>query len=161
MLVANYPHRRYRTSTGATSFSSANAASLAAALRVSATEAPSLIKWVRGENTDNEKTDGVATEARPSIHGDVPHLSPTVLTVSDTNLYLFYGANDGMIHAIHGGPPTPSGNQGNEVWTFLPEEFFPKMNRLRQNAPVTWNFDTVTTNVTLTSGSATGAVGTT
>jgi type IV pilus assembly protein PilY1 len=148
-------------STGATSFSSANAASLATALRVSTTEAPSLIKWVRGENTDGEKSDGVATEARPSIHGDVLHSSPTVLTVTNTNLYMFYGANDGMIHAIHGGPPTPSGNQGNEVWTFLPEEFFPKMNRLRQNTPVTWTFDTITTTVTLTSGSATANVGTT
>jgi len=149
------------TSTGATSFSSANATSLAAALRVSTAEAPSLIKWARGENTDNEKSDGVATEARPSIHGDVLHSGPTVLTVTNTNLYMFYGSNDGMIHAIHGGPPTPSGNQGNEIWTFLPEEFFPKMNRLRQNTPVTWSFDTINTTVTLTSGSATATVGTT
>jgi type IV pilus assembly protein PilY1 len=144
------------TSTGATSFSSANAASLASALRVSAAEAPALIKWVRGENVESEKSDGLATEARPSIHGDVLHSSPTVLTVSDTNVYVSYGTTDGMIHLIRGGRDSTAGN---EVWAFLPEEFFPKMNRLRHNSPVTWSFDTITTTVTLTSGSATATVG--
>jgi len=149
------------TSTGATSFSSANSASLASALRVSAAEAPGLIKWVRGENTDPplEKTDGLAVEARPSIHGDVLHSSPTVLTVTDTELYIFYGANDGMIHAIKGGRVANVG--GNEIWSFLPEEFLPRMNRLRQNSPVTWSFDTISTSIVLTSGSATASVGST
>ena len=86
------------------------------------------------------------------------HSSPSVLTVSDTNLYLFYGANDGMIHAIRGGRASTGGD---EVWSFLPEEFLPKMDRLRQNTPVTWSFDTITTNVTLTSGSSSATVGST
>jgi type IV pilus assembly protein PilY1 len=149
------------SSTGATSFSSVqgSTSSVQSALRVSTTaEATSLIKWVRGENTDKEKTDGDVAEARPSIHGDVLHSRPAILTLSPTSIYAFYGANDGMIHAIRGGR---AANGGNEVWSFLPEEFFPRLNRLRKNTPVTWTFSTVNTTVTLTSGSTTATVGAT
>ena len=147
------------TTANTTSFSSANASTFQTALRVAtSTEASSLIKWVRGENTDGEKTDGLSVEARPSIHGDVLHSRPAILTLSPTDVYVFYGANDGMIHAIRGGRASDGGN---EVWSFLPEEFFPRLQRLRQNTPVTWSFDTISTTVTLTSGSNTATVGST
>ena len=146
------------TSISSSSFSTANASSLAPSLRVTAAEAPNLIKWVRGENVDGEKTDGIAVEARPSIHGDVLHSRPVVLTLSPTDIYLFYGANDGMIHAIRGGRASDGGN---EVWSFLPEEFFPRLKRLRANAPVTWAFNTISTTVSATSGSTTATVGST
>jgi Tfp pilus assembly protein, tip-associated adhesin PilY1 len=146
------------TSSGATSFSSQNASSLAAALRVTAAEAPNLIKWVRGENVDGEKTDGIAVEARPSIHGDVLHSRPVVLTLSPTSIYVFYGGNDGMIHAINGGRAATGGN---ELWSFIPEEFFPRLQRLRANTPVTWAFNTISTSVTMASGSTSATVGST
>ena len=144
------------TSTGSTSFSTQNDVSLAPKLRVTLAEAPALIKWIRGENNGGEKSDGLAAEARPSIHGDVLHSRPTVLTVSDTEIYLFYGANDGMIHAIRGGRGATGGD---EVWSFLPEEFFPRLKRLRDNTPVTWSFNTISANVTLTAGSNVAGVG--
>jgi type IV pilus assembly protein PilY1 len=145
--------------TGVTSFSSANATSLSAPLRVaSGTPTTSLVKWIRGENTDGEKTDAGVTEVRPSIHGDVLHSRPAILTLSPTDVYLFYGSNDGMIHAIRGGRDTDGGN---DLWSFLPEEFMPRLNRLRTNEPVTWTFDTISTSVTLTSGSNVAAVGST
>jgi len=146
------------TSTGSTSFSSANASTLAAGLRTTTALAPALIKWVRGENVDGEKTDANAVEARPSIHGDVLHSRPVVLTLSPTSVYVFYGANDGMIHAINGGRAATGGN---EVWSFLPEEFLPRLGRLRENTPVTWAFNTVSTTVSMASGSTSATVGST
>lgn len=146
------------SSTGATSFSSAHAATLATPLRVSSANAPSLIKWIRGENTDGEKTDAGVGEVRPSVHGDVLHSRPAILTVTATDVYLFYGSNDGMIHAVRGGRDTDGGN---DLWSFLPEEFLPRLNRLRTNTPVTWAFDTVSTTVSLTSGSNVATVGST
>jgi type IV pilus assembly protein PilY1 len=146
------------SSTGVTSFSSANASTLATGLRVTSAAAPSLIKWIRGENTDGEKTDAGVGDVRPSIHGDVLHSRPAILTLSPTDVYLFYGSNDGMIHAVRGGRDTDGGN---ELWSFLPEEFLPRLNRLRTNEPVTWVFDTISTTVALTSGSTTATVGST
>jgi type IV pilus assembly protein PilY1 len=147
------------STAGTTSFSSANASTFSSALRAADTAAATaLIKWVRGENVDMEKTDGATVEARPSIHGDVLHSRPSILTLSPTNVYVFYGANDGMIHAIRGARGTDGGN---EVWSFLPEEFFPRLSRIRTNTPITWSFNTITTSVALTSGSTTATVGTT
>jgi type IV pilus assembly protein PilY1 len=116
-----------------------------------------LINWVRGQdNKDDENLhDGSSTTAgitcattatcdvRASVHGDVLHSRPAVInynrnstsTVTDNNdVYVFYGANDGMIHAVRGGQAT-DGTAGNEQWTFIAPEHFSKLKRLRNQAP--------------------------
>ena len=96
-----------------------------------------LINWVRGTDNAGDElgpTTTPATTVRPSIHGDVLHSRPAVVNYGGTTgVVVFYGANDGMLHAISGNS-TGSG-AGEELWSFIPEEMFGKLNRLRINTP--------------------------
>src|SRR5206468_1642192 len=69
-----------------------------------------------------------------SIHGDVLHSSPAVIDYGGgTGVVVYYGANDGMLHAVQG-KKTGSG-AGEELWSFVPNEFLGKFKRLRDNSP--------------------------
>lgn len=124
--------------------------------------ADDLVNWVRGEdNEEDEDTDGDFTDVRPSLHGDVLHSRPSVVNynrhgdnfpdgpdgiggtaddnTTDDDVYIFYGANDGVFRAVKGGfeqsdlsEPAP----GHEAWGFVPEEFFNDLERLRNNSPL-------------------------
>ena len=115
----------------------------------------SLINWVRGEdNFGDEKslcppgtTAGTANcpssrvTVRPSIHGDVLHSRPVALNYGgSTGVVVFYGANDGVYHAVNGNQVNPTGSSlpvpGSELWGFIPNEFFAKLNRQRSNSPL-------------------------
>ncbi|MES2018152.1 MAG: pilus assembly protein PilY [Pseudomonadota bacterium] len=104
-----------------------------------------LIAYARGVNNQGElhKT---LTEMRPSAHGDVIHSNPLALSYGDTdttsNVIVYYGSNDGMLHAINGnrsasftttGPGAATYAAGDELWSFLPPEFFGQIKRLRDN----------------------------
>jgi type IV pilus assembly protein PilY1 len=93
-----------------------------------------IIQWVRG--ADNvagaEKGPGGTTTVRPSIHGDVLHSRPAVITYGD-RVVVFYGGNDGMLHAVEGTQDAETG--GKPLWGFVPEEVFGKLKRLRDNFP--------------------------
>ena len=127
------------TSSGATSFDNANAAITQAMLTgtTSATDRTNLINWVRGADNispSDEKGPGGSTTVRPSIHGDVVHSRPAVVDYGGaTGVVVYYGGNDGMLHAVQG--TQAAGNGGNELWAFVPEEAFGKLNRLRANTP--------------------------
>ena len=130
--------------TDATRFHSANTLLTDTALGVSGAAARStLIDWVRGtDNAGDERgpTTTPATTIRPSIHGDVLHSRPAVVNYGGTTgVVVFYGANDGMLHAINGN--SSGTGAGDELWSFLPEEMFGKLNRLRTNTPEVrmWN----------------------
>ena len=121
-----------------TRFERANGAITSTALGVAATaERDALIDWVRGtDNAGDEAGPATspATTVRPSIHGDVLHSRPAVLNFGGaTGVVVFYGANDGMLHAINGNPSGPSA--GEPLWSFVPQEMYGKLNRLRRNAP--------------------------
>nr|HET7860002.1 PilC/PilY family type IV pilus protein [Caldimonas sp.] len=121
-----------------TLFSSSNTAITAAALGVAtATDRSTLIDWVRGtDNAGDEHgpTTTPATTVRPSVHGDVLHSRPAVVNYGGTTgVVVFYGGNDGMLHAINGNQ-TGTG-AGNELWSYIPEEMYGKLNRLRINTP--------------------------
>ncbi len=111
-----------------------------------------LIRWVRGQdNFEDENVDGSTTDVRASVHGDALHSSPVVINYSryidpatskpsNNDVYVFYGANDGLFRAVKGGYATDAAatvqiQPGNEAWSFVPTEFFSKLNRLRTNAP--------------------------
>lgn len=127
-------------SSTATQFSVANSSNLSA-VASDTTERNQLIAWVRG--TDNrspsdEKGPGGTTTIRSSVHGDVLHSRPAVInygTDKNPNIVVFYGANDGMLHAINGNVPIDSTNAGKELWGFIPQEFFPRFKRLRDQSP--------------------------
>jgi Tfp pilus tip-associated adhesin PilY1 len=112
-----------------------------------------LINWVRGQdNKDDENSkDGSLSVAgvtcavtntcdvRTSVHGDVLHSRPAVINYNrygdNNDVYIFYGANDGMLHAMKGGQAT-DGSAGNEQWTFIAPEHFGQLKRLRNQTPV-------------------------
>jgi type IV pilus assembly protein PilY1 len=123
--------------SSSTQFSISNAAISNAALAVSSSvERDELIDWIRG--TDNKLEDeagpGDGVTVRPSIHGDVLHSRPAVVNYGgDLGVVLFYGSNDGMLHAVYG---AQSGDDaGEHLWSFVPEEHFPRLKRLRDNSP--------------------------
>ncbi|QDL38918.1 PilC/PilY family type IV pilus protein [Rhodoferax sediminis] len=119
-----------------------------------------LINWVRGsDNVGDEPSPGGGITIRPSVHGDVLHSRPAVINYGgSTGVVVFYGANDGMFRAINGNQPpatntspAPMGScvlpgnstcaiggtpPGGELWSFVPSEFYPKLQRLYNNSPV-------------------------
>lgn len=101
-------------------------------------EHDNLIAWVRGaDNKDNENLNNDATDIRASVHADVLHSRPAVVNYNrngdENDVYVFYGANDGMLHAVKGASEATGG--GKEEWAFVPQEFFGKLKRLRDQSP--------------------------
>lgn len=138
--------------TVATQFADANTGITTGALGAgSATERTDLINWVRG--TDNvtldEKGPGSPTTVRPSIHGDVLHSRPTIISYPSRTV-VFYGANDGLLHAVDGAPTTGTCSNtswgGCELWSYVPEEMLGKLKRLRDDKPLV-KFPTTVTEV--------------
>lgn len=107
----------------------------------------SLVDWMHGLNNTDDDTDpdtkavdpdtGVIKDPRPSVHGDVLHSKPAVVNYGDldgdgeNDVFVFYGANDGIFHAVSGGKED---TQGEEKWGFIPPEFFGKLDALRNRA---------------------------
>lgn len=123
-------------STAATQFSTATSGITTSLLGVSTTtDRDNLINWVRGtDNAGDEQGPGGTVTVRPSAHGDVLHSRPAVVNYGGTTgVVVFYGSNDGTLRAINGNQ-TGTG-AGNELWSFIPEEHFSKLNRLRVNTP--------------------------
>ncbi len=96
-----------------------------------------LIWWTRGKDVDNENANldaGLApilNEMRPSVHGGVVHSQPAVIDYGGTTgTIAFYGADDGVFHAVDGGQ---TDTEGIELWGFIPPEGFGKLYRLRDN----------------------------
>jgi len=120
-----------------TRFISGNTLVTDAMLGVPASDRSALIDWVRGSDNAGDElgpTTTPATTIRPSVHGDVLHSRPAVVNYGgSTGVVVFYGSNDGMLHAINGNQ-TGTG-AGDELWSFLPQEMFGKLNRLRTNLP--------------------------
>jgi len=103
-----------------------------------ATEHTWLFLWQYGYDMDDENINGVLAEMRPSIHGDVVHSRPVAInygTNADPEVVVYYGANDGMLHAINGNRSDAfsSVDAGDEFWAFIPPEFFSQIKRLRDN----------------------------
>ena len=125
--------------TDATEFKTSNALVTDTLLGVPSASRDALIDWVRGtDNAGDEAGPGPATTIRPSVHGDVLHSRPAVVNYGgSTGVVVFYGANDGMLHAINGNQSSEDdANAGNELWSFVPQELFGKLNRLRANSPI-------------------------
>jgi Tfp pilus tip-associated adhesin PilY1 len=119
---------------------------LAAQASGSSAERDNIINWVRGQdNFQDENLNTSLTDVRASIHGDVLHSRPAVINynrfgTSDDDVFVFYGGNAGVFHAVKGGYAVPTGDlsgltPGKEVWGFVPSEFFSGLKRLRNNSP--------------------------
>ena len=113
-----------------------------------------LINWMRGKDNVtgvDENGNGTAGDTcdsnntcdiRASVHGDVLHSRPAVINynrdststvTNDDDVFVYYGANDGMFHAIKGGTDSTGGK---EQWAFIAPEFYGKLRRLRNQTPI-------------------------
>ncbi|MFA6902831.1 MAG: PilC/PilY family type IV pilus protein [Gallionellaceae bacterium] len=54
-----------------------------------------------------------------------------------SKVVVFYGDNGGVFHAVNGNQTSNfnSAKPGEELWGFIPKQFFTKLNRLRTNSP--------------------------
>ncbi|RZB38439.1 MAG: type IV pilus assembly protein PilY1 [Desulfobacteraceae bacterium Eth-SRB2] len=82
-----------------------------------------VIYYVRGADVFDEDSDfntiGVATgdtaENRAIITGDILHSEPKVVRYNDSTTMVYFGANDGMLHAV-------LDSDGTEAWAFIPPD---------------------------------------
>jgi type IV pilus assembly protein PilY1 len=124
-----------------TPFSTSNASITNALLGASrTTDHDAIINWVRGGNTildDNPGASADSASIRGFAHGDVLHSRPAVVNYgrSADDVVVFYGSNDGMLHAVKGAQ-TAANSDGNEFWAFIAPEHFAKFKRMRDHAPL-------------------------
>lgn len=134
--------------TALTDFNATNVSALALGA-ASSTEQAELISWARGANIDGE-LGKPTTVMRPSAHGDVIHSNPLALSYNNnSDVVVFYGSNEGMLHAVNGNRTTAFGAStfaaGAELWSFMPPEFYPHIKRLRANSTLVTVTDPVAT----------------
>jgi len=86
-----------------------------------------IINFVRGADVFDADKDGNIAENRLVITGDVLHSEPMVFHYSDSTAYVFFGSNDGMLHAIND-------STGSEAWAFIPPDILPKLRYMIEGA---------------------------
>jgi type IV pilus assembly protein PilY1 len=101
------------------------------------------INWGRGADIDDEDGDEDPTDMRASVHGDVVHSRPVAInynTDANPQIVVYYSGNDGMLRAINGNRPDIAGRvdftgvaPGEELWAFMPPEFYGHLDTLRDN----------------------------
>lgn len=103
-----------------------------------ATERDNIITWIRGGDLEDEDKDALTDDARATIHGDVLHSRPAVINYNrygdDNDIVAYYGANEGIFHAVKGGKgPTGTYQAGDELWGFIPGEVLDRLKKLYVN----------------------------
>lgn len=120
----------FSSCTSLTNFNTGNGAITAALLGATdATQKDLIINWARGENNKSEDLGLSTTTMRRDAHGDVVHSRPVAInygTADTPDVVVFYSANDGMLRAIKGNRTYGDNTQGNELWSFIPPEFWVK-----------------------------------
>lgn len=98
--------------------------------------------FILGQDVNDEDSDGNMTETRPSLHGDVIHSRPLPVNYGGTGVTVYYGANDGTLRAADAAT-------GKERWAFIAPEFFPRLQRMKENSPLV-NYPGLPTGITPT-----------
>lgn len=120
-------------------FNTSNTAINATSLNATAAEVSPIVSWVRGANAnldDPANSSSPTTNVRGFLHGDVLHSRPAVINYNrnSDDIVIFYGSNDGMLHAVKGGQDTTN-SDGSELWTFVAPEHFTLLKRMRDHSP--------------------------
>jgi type IV pilus assembly protein PilY1 len=127
----------------------------------SSSTSAALVNWLAGGNlgdgprdddgnyqTYNFVDNSLAAKPRPTVHGAVVHSRPLAInygTGTTNDVVVFYGAGDGLLHAVDGNQANSAdlstSRAGRELWAFLAPEFFPAatltlLDRLRENEPL-------------------------
>ncbi|NNF16285.1 MAG: hypothetical protein HKN70_06030 [Gammaproteobacteria bacterium] len=122
---------------------SANLADLSNRVRPENTDLTKTLLGIDGA-TDDERTalinfaKGLNPDGSPrKVLGDPLHSEPYVATFSgaDDDLMLFFGTNDGYLHAVD---PTPAtATEDLEQFAFIPKELLRQLPRIKENPPST------------------------
>jgi type IV pilus assembly protein PilY1 len=87
-----------------------------------------LIRWARGEDVLDEDLNPTTTTRK--FMGDPLHSQPAAVvyggTTSNPDLVVYAATNDGFVHAING-------SNGQELWSFIPQEHLPNLPNLYLN----------------------------
>ncbi|RVU84132.1 hypothetical protein EOL70_11625 [Leucothrix sargassi] len=86
-----------------------------------------LVNYIKGFEDDG-------TTARLAI-GDILHSEPTFISYSNNKGVLFFGTNEGYLHAIDAADAVDGG--GVEKFAFMPSSLLSNVEALKENAPVT------------------------
>jgi type IV pilus assembly protein PilY1 len=91
-----------------------------------------LIRYIHGYDAFNELGTSNYNQKRDFILGDVLHSVPLVAdyaspTAADPNRYIFFGANDGMLHCI-------KDTDGSEAWAFVPPDVLPRLKSFQEGS---------------------------
>lgn len=115
-------------SNAKTSFGSR--AALATALDVTDTkdEIKAMLNWAKGIDVDDEDEDKDATDIRYDVFGDPLHSKPLVVNYGNNKIRIVIGTNAGMLHMFEDVNDTID-----ELWSFMPKEFFKNIKPLREN----------------------------
>ena len=91
-----------------------------------------VVNYVRGADVLDQNEDGDTSENRDFVTGDVLHSEPLVFTYhyasSPAKTMVFFGANDGMLHAVLDqtdpdiATPGDETHYGTEAWSFIPPD---------------------------------------
>jgi type IV pilus assembly protein PilY1 len=87
-----------------------------------------VIYYVRGADVFDEDGDGNTigavggdtAENREVITGDVLHSEPLVVYYNSSTTMVYFGANDGMLHAVKDSDDPTDADYGMEKWAFIP-----------------------------------------
>jgi type IV pilus assembly protein PilY1 len=96
-----------------------------------------LINYIRGADALDEDGDGNIDENREFITGDVLHSEPVIFEYRNSDgsseSYVFFGANDGMLHAVKDQTTSAANvetNFGTDAWGFIPPNQLPHLKEL-------------------------------
>jgi len=81
-----------------------------------------IIDYVRGRDVFDEDDNGETNENREVITGDVLHSEPLVVYYTSTMAGVYFGANDGMLHAVYDSEDDTHPDYGKELWAFIPPD---------------------------------------
>jgi type IV pilus assembly protein PilY1 len=137
----NYIHNAtrhiYTYLTGLTAFSSDNVGLTSAVLGNPTRSSADIINFVRGADVFDEDGDGDVTENRAVITGDVLHSEPAIFQYryadKSSKTMVYFGANDGMLHAVLDDTQNSGGSQmnfGTEEWAFIPPDQLPRLKEM-------------------------------
>ena len=106
-------------------------------------EAEDLVRWLRGQDVDDQDVDSDVTEARDWIMGPPLHSRPLPInfgarapgyTVNNPDIRIYMGSDDGFMHSFRN-TDALGGESGEEDWAYMPREVMDAVSVLRSNSP--------------------------
>ena len=90
-----------------------------------------IIDYIRGADVFDEDSNADTQENRAVITGDVQHSEPLVVDYNASLTMVYFGANDGMLHAVKDSTLSPpASDDGKEMWAFIPPDQLPRLKYL-------------------------------